>query len=316
MNRKSNKILITGCAGFVGSHLAEFSLKQGCEVWGVVRPRTDLKNIAHIKKDLHLVQLDLMDAGAVSALFREHTFDKVFHLAAQSDVAYSFKNTESTLQNNIISELNILNAVVVFSKGTDVLIAGSSEEYGFARPEEFPLKESQPLRPLSPYAVSKVTQESLALQYERTYDLRVVVTRAFNHTGPRRGDNFAESSWAKQIVQGDTVKHGNLESYRDYTDVRDMVRAYWLAIERGKSGEVYNICSGTTHKMDDILTMIVKASGRKYFDRIQDQDRMRPSDVMYLLGDNTKFKVATGWKPEIPIEQTLKDLVNYWKKHV
>lgn len=313
------KILITGVAGFVGSHLAEYIHEnQNAEIYGIVRPRTDLKNLNGLDY-VNLIECDLNDQAAVFNMMNKVRPDYIFHLAAQSDVGYSFENSATTLTNNIVSELNLLD-MMCYQRRPDykprILIAGSSEEYGAVRAEEFPIKENTPLRPLSPYAVSKVAQESLALQYARSYGLFVVVTRAFNHTGPRRGSNFAESSWAKQLAEGNKVVHGNLESYRDYTDVRDMVRAYWLAITRGESGEVYNICSGKNYQMRDVLNTLISISGKKSVELQQDPKRMRPSDLMVLLGDATKFRVVSGWEPKIPFEQTMKDLYKYWQENV
>jgi len=315
------KILITGTTGFVGSHLAEYihDNHSGVEIVGTIRKRSLKDNIKHLDY-VRFVECDLTDFHAVNRMIAKETPDRIFHLAAQSDVATSFKMPEQTLINNIQCELNLLEAVRnvrerFISLGCDPLIqiAGSSEEYGMVYQDELPISEDNPLRPLAPYAVSKVAQDLLARQYYYSYGIKCIVTRAFNHTGPRRGENFAESSWAKAIVRGSVVKHGNLESYRDYTDVRDMVRAYWLALEKGKSGQVYNICSGKAHKMQNILEMLIKLSGKKDVKTEIDESRMRPSDVPVLQGDSTKFRTITGWKPRISIKQTLIDLLDHWR---
>jgi GDP-4-dehydro-6-deoxy-D-mannose reductase len=202
-----------------------------------------------------------------------------------------------------------------------VHIAGSSEEYGLVLPHEVPLREDSPLRPLSPYAVSKVAQDLLAYQYWRSYQLHVVRTRGFNHTGPRRGEVFVTSNFSRQVAEiergmREPVVHvGNLESVRDFTDVRDMVRAYWLALERGEPGEVYNICSGRGYSAQQVLDILLGLAHVKVEVR-QDPARMRPSDVTLLLGDCSKFRSATGWEPTIPFEVTLKDLLEHWRKRV
>ncbi len=200
-------------------------------------------------------------------------------------------------------------------------IAGSSEEYGLVLPHELPLRETNPLRPLSPYAVSKVAQELLALQYRHSYGLDVVVTRAFNHEGPRRGHVFVTSNMAKQIVEIEkgqrppVVKVGNPDSQRDWSDVRDVVRAYHLALEKGISGEVYNIGSGVARTVGQMLQTLVGFARCSI--RVEvDPSRSRPSDVLILQADVSKFRAATGWKPLISFEQTMEDLLNYWRQRV
>jgi len=309
------KILITGITGFVGSHLAEYVQEtfSDVDIYGTIRNRSKRENISHLK-NINYVECDLADAHGVKIMIGDIRPDKIFHLAAQSDVATSFKMPEQTLDNNIQCELNILEAVRQIDDYNPVIhIAGTSEEYGLVLEEETPINEDNPLRPMSPYAVSKVAQENLALQYNYSYDMKCIVTRAFNHTGKRRGSNFAESSWAKAIMQGEIVKHGNLESCRDYTNVRDTVRAYWLLSENENAiGEVFNVCFGETHKMQEVLEMLCDLSG-KQVSLIKDQSRMRPSDVPILLGSYYKLKELTGWEPEISFEETMQELLDYWK---
>jgi GDP-4-dehydro-6-deoxy-D-mannose reductase len=202
-----------------------------------------------------------------------------------------------------------------------IQIACSSEEYGKVLPNEVPIKETNPLRPLSPYAVSKLAMDYLGYQYHESYGMRIIRTRGFNHTGPRRGEVFAESSFAKQIAEIEKGKRepvvyvGNLDAQRDYTDVRDMARAYYLAVQKCDPGEEYNIASGKTWRIRAVLDLLISMSSVKVEVR-QDPSRMRPSDVEILLGDNTKFVQKTGWKPEIAFEKTMEDLLNYWRGHV
>jgi GDP-4-dehydro-6-deoxy-D-mannose reductase len=247
--------------------------------------------------------------------------DRIFHLAAQSFVPTSWTAPASTLTNNVVSEVNLFEAVREARLDPIIHIAGSSEEYGLVYPDEAPISESNPLRPLSPYAVSKVTQDTLAIQYFRSYGLRCIVTRGFNHTGPRRGQVFVESSFAKQIAQVEAglqdpvVQVGDLDSKRDWTDVHDMVRAYWLATERCTPGEVYNIGSGRCMRIGDMLeTLLCHSSADIAVE--QDPSRMRPSDVRLLWANVDKFKEATGWEPMIPFEQTMEDLLGYWRERV
>jgi GDP-4-dehydro-6-deoxy-D-mannose reductase len=313
------RVLITGATGFVGSHLAEYCLEQGAEVWGTKRWRSSLENINHLFPRLKMIDCDITDSSSVRKALDESQPDWVFHLAAQSYVQCSFSQPRETLYTNIQGQINFLHGLKEKLFGR-LLTIGSSEEYGLVTPEECPIREGQALRPLSPYGVSKVTQDLLAYQYFKSYGLDVVRTRAFNHTGPRRGEVFAESSFAKQIAEmesGENLEHvlsvGNLEAVRDYTDVRDMVRAYWLALEQGEKGEVYNICSGIEWRMSAIVGLLIGNSRLKDIADIQDPARMRPSDVPLLIGDCSKFNGRTGWVPEISIEKTMLDLLNYWR---
>jgi GDP-4-dehydro-6-deoxy-D-mannose reductase len=202
-----------------------------------------------------------------------------------------------------------------------IQIACSSEEYGLVHENELPIKETNPLRPLSPYAVSKVAMDYLGYQYFQSYKVRIIRTRGFNHTGPRRGETFAESNFAKQIAliekgkQEPVIHVGNLEAKRDYTDVRDMVRAYVLAVEKCDAGDVYNVAVGNAIKIGDMLNLLLSFSQAKVTVK-EDPARMRPSDVPVLIGDNSKFVSKSGWKPEIPFEKTMEDLLNYWRERV
>ncbi len=316
------KALITGITGFVGSHLAEYLLNMGnVEVSGIERWRSKTENIDHIKNKINFIECDMRDASSVEKAIQAIKPDKIFHLAAQSFVPTSWHAPAETLTTNIIGQLNIFEAVRESGINPAIQIAGSSEEYGMVFENELPIKETNPLRPLSPYGVSKIGQDFLAYQYFASYKLKVIRTRGFNHTGPRRGDVFVESTFAKQIAEiekgkKEPVVHvGNLDARRDYTDVRDMVRAYWLATEKCEPGEIYNICTGNAWKIQKILDFYLTLSNVKVTIK-QDPARMRPSDVPVLIGDNTKFVKATGWKPEIPFEQTLTDLLNYWRARI
>jgi GDP-4-dehydro-6-deoxy-D-mannose reductase len=217
--------------------------------------------------------------------------------------------------------VNLFEAIRDLDLSPRVHIAGSSEEYGLVLPDEVPIREESPLRPLSPYAVSKVAQDLLGYQYWKSYRLHVVRTRGFNHTGPRRGEVFVTSNFSRQIAEIEkglrepVVRVGNLDSIRDFTDVRDMVRAYWLALERGEPGEVYNVCSGRGYSGHQLLDILLGLSHVKV-EIQQDPARMRPSDVMLLIGDASKFRDITGWEPAIPFEVTLKDLLEHWRKRV
>lgn len=317
----AKKAFITGIAGFVGSHLAELLLNQGFEVYGLLRPRTKTEYIEPIINKLHLDDADILDSHSLYATISKSKPDYIFHLAAQSYVPTSWVSPSVTLEANIVGSANLFESVRQVGIDPVIQIACSSEEYGLVHPDELPIKETNPLRPLSPYAVSKLAMDYLGYQYYESYKVRIVRTRGFNHTGPRRGDTFAESNFAKQIAliekgkQDPVIRVGNLEAKRDYTDVRDMVKGYLVAVEKCDPGEVYNICTGTTIKIGDMLKLLLSFSKVKV-DIKEDSARMRPSDVPVLLGDNSKFVAKTGWKPSIPFETTMRDLLDYWRGRV
>ena len=317
------RILITGITGLAGSHLAEHLLrKSGAEIHGILRWRSNKENIAPFEKELLLHECDMKDPYAVLRLLQEIQPQRIFHLASQSNVASSWNAPRETLVNNITAQLNLFEAVrQVPIQGLRIHVSGSSEEYGLVREEELPVKETTPLRPLSPYAVSKVTQDTLAFQYHKSHGLHIVRTRAFNHTGPRQSDVFVASNFARQIVEIETglrepVMHvGNLEAKRDFTDIRDVVRAYDMALDQCEPGDVYNIGSGRARSIKQLLKTLLGMS-RLIIRVEQDPERMRPSDIPVLVGDIDKFQKRTGWTPGIPFEQTLCDLLDYWRERL
>ena len=314
------KILITGITGFAGSHLADFILKENLgEIHAVKRWRSITDNIRHLEDNIKLYECDLRDAFSVRDLIDQVKPDRIFHLAAQSFVPTSWTAPTESLSTNILGQLNIFEAVKKTKIDPLIQIACSSEEYGLVLPDEVPIKETNPLRPLSPYAVSKVGQDMLGYQYFKSYGMKIIRTRGFNHTGPRRGPVFVCSDFAKQIVdiekgyKNPIISVGNLEAMRDFTDVRDTVVGYWLALEKAEPGEVYNICSGNGYKISEILEMLLNLTDRK-IEIQKDPKRMRPSDVQILRGDFSKFADKTGWNTTIPFEKTLEDLINFWRE--
>jgi len=316
------RILITGITGFVGSHLADFLLKKGdIDICGIVRWRSRKENIGHLKGKLKLFECDMKDMTSVQDVVKSVKPERIFHLAAQSFVPVSWNAPTETLSTNIIGELNIFESVRQAGIDTIIHIAGSSEEYGLVYPEEVPITEDNALRPLSPYGVSKVAQDLLGFQYFRSYGIKIIRTRAFNHTGPRRGEVFVCSNFAKQIAEIEkgyrepVIFVGNLDAQRDFSDVRDIVKAYWLAVERCKPGEVYNICSGKPRTIQSILDSLLSFTNIEV-ELKKDPKRVRPSDVQVLEGDSSRFRKETGWKPEIPFEQTLRDTLDYWREKV
>lgn len=323
IKRGTKKALITGITGFAGSHLAELLLKKGHEVWGTTRPRSKADNLDSIKNQLHLEDADLLDSHSLYSIVSKIKPDYIFHLAAQSFVQSSWASPANTMELNIVATVHLFEAVRRAQINSVIQIACSSEEYGLVYENELPIKETNPLRPQSPYAVSKVAMDYLGYQYFMSYGLKIIRTRGFNHTGPRRGEVFASSNFARQIVEIEkglkdpVIEVGNLDAQRDWTDVRDVVRGYLLSVEKGTPGEVYNICSEKTIRIKDMLDLLISMSSVRNKIKIKkDPTRMRPSDVPVLLGDCSKFRKATGWKPEIPFKQTMNDLLNYWRERV
>ena len=314
------RALVTGITGFAGSHLADFLLAQHpeVEIFGTYRWRSRRDNIEHLDGKVTLLETDLRDYSSVHAALARSRPDAIFHLAAQSFVPTSWNAPTETLTSNVIGQTHIFEAVRALGLDPAIQIACSSEEYGLVLPHETPIKETNPLRPLSPYAVSKVAQDYLGYQYFQSYGIKAIRTRGFNHTGPRRGEVFVTSNFAKQVAEIEAginppvIRVGNLDAVRDFTDVRDMVRAYWLATQRAKPGEVYNIATGsgiTIRAMLDKLLALAKVEVKVE----TDPARLRPSDVEVLIGDSSKFRADTGWEPRIPFDQTLADLLDYWR---
>jgi GDPmannose 4,6-dehydratase/GDP-4-dehydro-6-deoxy-D-mannose reductase len=317
------RILITGITGMVGSHMADYILAKhpSVEVHGLVRWRSPLENIQHIHSKISLHQAELRDLNSLVTLLKKIEPDWVFHLAAQSYVRSSFDAPVDTLQTNIIGTTNLLDALRITGLDSKIHICSSSEVYGQVTEAEIPIRETNPFRPASPYAVSKVGEDMIALQYYLSYGIKTMRTRMFTHTGPRRGDVFAESAFAKQIaeieagVRENPMRVGNLNSIRTFADVRDAVRAYWLLLEKCPPGEVYNIGGNRTMTVGQMLD-ILKSMANCKIEHEVDPALLRPSDVTLQIPDTSKFQAATGWKPEITLEETLKDLLTYHRDRV
>ena len=316
-------VLITGITGMVGSHLAEYILKNhpDVRVHGLIRWRSPLDNIRTINAHITLHQGDLRDLNSLIEVLRAAKPDRIFHLAAQSYVTVSFRAPVDTLHTNVIGTTNLLDAVRLSGLSPLIHICSSSKVYGQVREDEVPIKETNPLRPASPYAVSKVGEDMIALQYFLSYGMKILRTRMFTHTGPRRGDVFAESAFAKQVaeieagVRQNPMKVGNLQSVRTIADVRDAARAYWLLLEKCQPGDVYNIGGSETMTIGDVLRRL-KGMARCKIEHEVDPALLRPSDVTLQIPDTSKFKAATGWAPEIPVETTLRDLLDYHRGRV
>lgn len=316
------RLLITGIAGFAGSHFAEYALSQGVEVWGSLRPGSDTEHIEHLRDRLHLVECELLDEPAVGSLVAMARPDLVAHLAAQSSAAASWRAPGETLAVNVLGQANVLEAVRKNGLAPRILVVGSAEEYGAVEEHELPIAETAPLRPLSPYALSKVAQDLMGYQYFKAYGFQVVRARPFNHEGPRHADAFVVSSFARQIAEIEAgrrppvVEVGDLTAERDFTDVRDVVRAYWLLLTRGRPGEVYNVCSGKAWRLADVLDLLIAKARVGGIEVRPDPGRVRPVDVPVLRGDPSRLRATVGWDPEIPFEQTLQSVLEYWRRRV
>jgi len=315
------RALITGICGFAGSHLADYLLTHtDLEVYG-----TDIvsggANIAHIRDDLELMVGDMSDAEVASEILSKANADYVFHLAAQAFVPLSWSAPWQTMENNIRSQLNILQILVDSGARPKVLVVGSADEYGMILPDELPVTEDTPLRPYSPYAVSKIAQDMLGYQYFASHGLPIVRVRPFNHIGTRQSPAFVTSDFAKQIAEiedGRREPHllvGNLEAKRDFTDVRDMVRAYYLALERGEDGEVYNLGAERAYSIREALEALLEMSEAQ-IDVVQDPSRMRPSDVPVVVSDCSKFRQRTGWRATMNLRESLREILDYWRERV
>ncbi len=328
------RALITGITGFVGSHLADYLLANtDFEIFGLIRTRSPLRNISHLIDRInrgdraHLVYGDLNDSVSIDRLVEFSRPDYVFHLAAQSFPQFSFTVPVEAIETNTKGTLRLLSAISVHKPKAWVHICSSSEVYGKVALKDIPIAECHPFHPASPYAISKVGADLLGQHYAEAYDMNVMVTRMFTHTGPRRGDIFAESSFAKQIamieaghIDPPVIKVGNLNSIRTITDVRDAVRAYYtMLVEHPKKGAVYNIGSDRTVSVGDILNFMIKSTAlplRDLIKVVEDPSRMRLVDADLQIPNCNKFTADTGWQPEISYKQTMTDLLNYWRERV
>jgi GDP-4-dehydro-6-deoxy-D-mannose reductase len=312
------RALITGISGFVGSHLAEYLVEHtDWHVAGTVYGPEE--NIEHLRDRLELYPAELSELETVISIINQAKPDYIFHLAAQPLVSLSRQDPWGTMANNIRLQLNILEAVAKLGSTARILVVGSSEEYGLVKPDELPIKETNPLRPTSPYAVSKVAQDMLGLQYHFSHKLFTVRVRPFNHIGPRQSLGFVAPDFASQIAEAEVglrepvIQVGNLEPQRDFSDVRDVVRGYHLLITQGEPGEVYNLGSEQAHSVREMLEMLL-AMSKVPITIEQDPERVRPTDVPVIFGDCTRIREQTGWRPRISFEQSLQDVLDYWRE--
>lgn len=316
------KALITGITGFAGSHLAEHLVEVNrYEISGTYNTSKTHKNLQSIQEKLQLHQADLTDFASTKHLLETIKPEIIFHLAAFPSPAESFKDPAAFLNNNISAELNVLEAAKQLGlTETKILIVSSSEIYGQVKPEDLPIDEETILRPVSPYGVSKIAQDYLGMQYFMAYNMPIIRVRPFGHIGPRLSPEFVVSAFSKKIAEIEKGKRepiltvGRLDSRRDLTDVRDMVKAYALLIEKGEAGEVYNAGRGQSYQIKDLLDMLLSLSTVKV-EVTEDPSLLRPNDIHELRCDNTKIENTTGWKAEILLEKSLEDTLNYWREN-
>ena len=313
------RVLITGITGLIGSHLADFLLTQpGVEVSGFKRWRSPDANIRQLSGCVRMLEGDVEDPFSVAAAIEQVRPERIFHLAAQSYPSESWGAPATTLQANVLGTLNVLEAARRVVPEARIHLAGSASVYGLIRPDEVPITEDRPLRPLSPYGVSKAAQEMLGYQAFKSWNQQVYLTRSFIHIGPRQDARPAAQTFARQIAEAEAglrepvVQVGNLETRRDFLDVADVVQALWALVERGVPGEVYNLCSGRAPAISELLDLYLGLA-RIPLEVRQDPERMRPADEPILLGDNTKLCDATGWQPQVPIEESARRILEHWR---
>lgn len=313
------RALITGITGFAGGHLAQALLNHGDEVMGVARHLRPGLN--HLGPGVNLTAADLGDLTAVKRLLDEIQPEAIYHLAAQAFVPLAWSDPWSTLENNILPQLNLLQTMAEQNSKARLLVVTSNEVYGSVLEHELPVNEETPLRPNNPYGVSKMVQDKLGLQYYLSHGLDVVRARSFNHIGPRQSPFFVASAFAKQIaeIEAGLVEPilcvGNLKAERDFTDVQDMVRAYILLVRWGDSGQVYNVGTGQAHSIQSLLDILLSYTTVAI--RVEvDPSRMRPSDVPIIYADNRKLRAKTGWQPTYRFEESLKQVLEYWRAEV
>ena len=309
---------ISGVSGFIGTHLTRRLLEKGHKVYGTYFDPEELVRMRGLEEQIHLEKIDIRDAETVRTSIQECAPGRIYHLAAQSFPTVSWEKPVLTMNINANGTINVFEAVKDLGLACRILVACSSAEYGFVTPEEVPVNEDHPLRPLHPYGVSKVAQDFLAYQYFKNFDMDTVRVRIFNCTGPSKTFDVA-SDFSKQVVQiekgliENRLSHGNLESERDFTDVRDMVEAFEAMMERGTKGEVYNACSSKVVKIQYLLDTLVSMA-KTEINVFQDPEKMRPSDEPIIMGDNSRLRSDTGWEPGLSIEKTLEDMLEYWRE--
>ena len=313
------RVLITGVTGFVGPYLAaELAAEPEVELFGMALDAGGAQAGGALPSGITILLGDVTDDASIRTVLEEARPDVVFHLAGASSGAAAWHRPVACYEVNAVGTLRLLEGIRRLGLAATTVVASSGEVYGSADDEAHPLTEDSPLRPLSPYAASKASQDLVAAQYPRAYGMRVIRLRLFNHTGPRHPEQFVASSFARQIariergLQEPVLEVGNLDARRDFVDVRDVARAYRLAVRSDVTGDVFNVCSGRAVSIRRILELLLGLARCEVVVH-PDPERMRPADIPLLIGDPRRFREATGWVPEIPLEQTLSDLLDWWR---
>ena len=308
------RVFITGATGFAGSHLVDLLVAQGCEVFALVR---DLSR--PIRSDVIPLHGDLTDLPSLETAVRQAAPDVIYHLGGQADVGLSWEKVALTLSINTLGTVNLLETVVAWGGQPRIVIVTTGDMYGVQPPEVMPLTEQSVPQAYHPYGVSKIATSQLIALYVRRYQLDIIEARPFNHIGPRQSLGFVVPDFASQIAsikfgrQAPTMMVGNLKAQRDFTDVRDMVRAYWLLAEQGQAGEVYLICSGQPVTVHYLLNTLAELGGVDL--QIEyDPTRMRPSDTPLLYGSASKIRKHVGWQPNVHLRQSLQDVLQEWEE--
>lgn len=313
------KALITGGAGFAGSHLAEYLLSQGQEVVILAREVDSVSNIQHLLACIRMEWCDVLDERRLRQVLAETRPERIYHLAAVSSPVGSFRNPKLVYEVNFTGTLNLLLAWRDAEIDSRLLYVSSSEVYGSAGDDNLPAREDTPLRPASPYAGSKAAAEMLALQFFHGYGLPIVRVRPFNHTGPRQMPDYVCSSFARQIAEIDlslrppVISVGNLSARRDFTDVRDVVGGYYLLLEKGDPGEVYQLCSGRVVSIESVLQSLIGLASKPIQVSVEEA-KLRPEEPRMVCGDPSKAQSAVGWRPRYSLRTTLEDLRFYWER--
>jgi GDP-4-dehydro-6-deoxy-D-mannose reductase len=321
------RALVTGAAGFAGSHLTELLISQGAHVYGLFFPGSSVENLDAVLRDhqragqLRLVEADIVDGESLVAAIADIRPDRVYHLAAVSSVRQSLEDPAETFQVNTVGTRNLLEAVRRVGTKPRVLVVSSAEAYGESANLGRPLREEDPLLPVSPYGASKAAAEAVASKYAREFNLEVIRVRPFPHTGPRHAPQFVFPDWAQQLAAAEAGRRpphlhvGNLDVQRDISDVRDVVGAYFVALERGEAGAVYNVCAGRVYTLRDVLQVLTGLSRLKVEVRAE-PGRLRPQDLPVLLGTPQALHARTGWEATTPLRQTIEDLLSYWRSRL
>ncbi len=319
----AKNILITGINGFVGSHLADFLLEKGDKIYGLIKVNGRKRNIKHLLDKVTLIEGDLTDQTSLLNALKISKPDQIYHLGALSWVSPSWNMPKAYMDVNAIGTINLLESLRILNLDPTIFVSCTPEEFGDVTEDMLPITEETRVHPVNHYAASKLAQDAVCLSYHASYGMKIIRTRAFNHEGPRRDINGALASFAYQIariekgLQEPVIKVGNLDAKRNFTDVRDMVKAYWLAVNKCDPGELYLIGTDQIYTIKECLEMLISLSTKSKDIKYEtDKARVRPTELNFLIGDSSKFRKKTGWNAEIEFKQTLNDILDYWREFV